>query len=94
MTHASTHKAPTTSPGRRPARKTPGGNGLLEVLVCGFVESIPDACIVGVVVTVDVTVDVEEVEAFGVVELADDELAGAVIAFEAMIRQNDDPSAR
>lgn len=82
-------------PGRRPARKTPGGNGLLELLGCDFVESIPDACIVGVVVTVEVTVDVEEEEDdFGIVEVADDELEGAVIAFEAIMRQNDDPSAR
>jgi hypothetical protein len=59
MTQASSRSAPTTIPGNRPARKTPGGKEFLP-LSCDFVESIPvDRLVVAAAAAVAEEVDFE-----------------------------------
>ena len=70
MTHASSRSAPTTIPGNRPARKTPGGNAFLRS-PCGFVESIPEERL-----AVEVAADVEVVVDWAVDAVDAEELDG------------------
>lgn len=58
MTHASTPNAPTNIPGKKPARKTPGGNGLLDDDRGGLVESRLDVD-AGDVFDVDVALEID-----------------------------------
>jgi hypothetical protein len=94
ITQARTPRAPRRIPGKKPARNTPGGNGLLDIDACGFDESIPDARTVGEEVLVDDVVTVvalDEVEDFagddeavpvGVVDEVEDFAEGVGVLFE------------
>lgn len=57
-TQARVARTPTTMPGKKPAKKTPAGKLLASLVGGGLFESMPDARLVGVEVTVALVVEV------------------------------------